>query len=112
MSDHALQRSDLDAIPGPAMIEFGASWCSYCQAAQPIIASALAQYPDTPHIKIEDGKGQRLGRSYAVKLWPTLIFLKDGIEILRIVRPTDSAQIRHAVSKIQTSPTQEISASD
>ncbi len=105
MSDHALQRSDLDAIPGPAVIEFGASWCSYCLAAQAIIASALAQYPDTPHIKIEDGRGQRLGRSYAVKLWPTLIFLRDGCEILRIVRPTDAALITDALSKIQTSPT-------
>ncbi len=106
MTDHALQRSDLDAMLGPAVIEFGASWCSYCQAAQPIIASALAQYPDIPHIKIEDGKGQRLGRSYAVKLWPTLIFLKDGIEIIRIMRPTDAALITDALSKIQTSQTQ------
>ncbi len=108
MTNHALQRSDLDAMAGPAVIEFGASWCSYCQAAQPIIASALAQYPDTPHIKIEDGKGQRLGRSYAVKLWPTLIFLRDGIEIIRIVRPSDTALITDALSKIQASPTQEI----
>lgn len=108
MTDHSLKRSDLDAMPGPIMVEFGANWCSYCQAAQPIIASALAQYPDTAHLKIEDGKGQRLGRSYAVKLWPTLIFLRDGSEIIRIVRPTNADQIKDALSKIQTSPTREI----
>ena len=34
-----------------------------------------------------------VGRSYRVKLWPTLIFLRDGQEVARIVRPTQAADI-------------------
>jgi thioredoxin 1 len=45
------------------------------------------------HVKIGDGKGKPLGRSFTVKLWPTLIVLKDGREVARVVRPTDSAAI-------------------
>jgi thioredoxin 1 len=35
-----------------------------------------------------------------VKLWPTLIFLKRGKEIARMVRPADSASIRQALDAI------------
>ena len=95
-----IERADLDQLKGDAMIEFGASWCSHCQAAQTIIAEALTQQPLVTHIKIEDGKGQRLGRTYAVKLWPTLILLKDGTEVNRIVRPTDTQMITDALKAL------------
>jgi thioredoxin 1 len=93
-------RTDIGALKGPVVLEFGTGWCGHCQTAQPIIESALAQYPDTQHIQIEDGKGKRLGRSYAVKLWPTLIFLKDGIELRRLVRPTHTDSIVEALAEI------------
>ena len=101
--DDQLSRSDLDQLKGLAIIEFGASWCGYCQAAQPIIAAAIVKYPNVHYIKIEDGKGQRLGRTYAVKLWPTLIFLKNGVEVSRLVRPSQTAVIIDALSMINNS---------
>ena len=95
-----MDRTELDQLKGATMIEFGAIWCGYCQAAQAITAAALAHYPLVAHIKIEDGKGQRLGRAYAVKLWPTLIFLKNGLEVARIVRPTDAEMIKNALKTL------------
>lgn len=73
--------------PGTVLLEFGTEWCGYCQLAQPLIKNALAKHPSVRHIKIEDGKGKRLGRQFGVKLWPSLIFLKDGKEVSRLVRP-------------------------
>jgi thioredoxin 1 len=35
-----------------------------------------------------------------VTLWPTLIFLRDGAEIARVVRPTDASAISAALAKI------------
>jgi thioredoxin 1 len=99
-ADNKLKRADLDLLKGPAVVEFGASWCGYCQAAQPIIAAAFVKHPNVNHIKVEDGRGQRLGRTYAVKLWPTLIFLKDGVEINRLVRPTDTVMIENALDAL------------
>ena len=98
-----LIREEIDQLKDPLLVEFGAYWCGYCQAAQPMIASALVNYPHTRHIKIEDGHGCSLGRSYAVKLWPTLIFLRNGAEIKRIVRPTDSHSITIALSELNKS---------
>lgn len=77
----------IENMVGDVLLEFGTGWCGYCQAAQPWIKAALAEHPNTRHIKIEDGKGKRLGRQFGVKLWPSLIFLKDGKEVSRLVRP-------------------------
>ena len=65
-----------------------------------VIASALRDHPRIRHLKIADARGHRLGRSFKVKLWPTLIFLKDGKELARLVRPRDEPAIRSALARI------------
>jgi thioredoxin 1 len=90
----------VEKLPGPAVIEFGTNWCGYCKAAQPLIEAAFAGHENVRHIKVEDGKGRPLGRAYRVTLWPTLIFLRDGAEIARVVRPTDSRVISESLAKI------------
>lgn len=82
------------------MLEFGTDWCGHCQAAQPIIAASLQAHPGICHLRIEDGKGRPLGRAFRVKLWPTLIFLRDGAEIARVVRPRDRGEIDLAAGQL------------
>jgi len=82
------------------VLEFGSPWCGYCRRAQPLIAEALADHAGVRHIKIADASGKRLGRSFGVKLWPTLVFLKDGKEISRLVRPREAKAISDALSTI------------
>lgn len=93
-------RATIDKLDGPMVIEFGTPWCGYCRAAQPRLAAAFADHPDVRHIKIADGSGRPLGRSFGVKLWPTLIFMRDGKEIARLVRPADAGEIRQALQQI------------
>jgi thioredoxin 1 len=93
-------REDVEQWPGPAVLEFGAGWCPHCQGAQPAIAAALDDYPAVRHVKVGDGKGKPLGRSFQVKLWPTLIFLQDGQEKARAVRPTSEDEVRRGLEAI------------
>jgi thioredoxin 1 len=93
-------RAEIDAMPGAVVIEFGTAWCSHCTNAQPLIAAAFDAHPGVRHLKIEDGPGRRLGRSFHVKLWPTLVFLRDGLEVARVVRPTAGAVIREAMKAL------------
>ena len=86
-------QADVQRWPGTVVLEFGTDWCGHCLGAQPAIASALAPRDDVRHVKIEDGKGRPLGRAYRVKLWPTLVVLRDGEELARVVRPTRSEEI-------------------
>jgi len=81
------RREDVDRLDGPTLIEFGSPTCGHCRRAQPLIAQALATHPRLRHLKIADGKGLPLGRSFRVKLWPTLVFYADGEEKGRLVRP-------------------------
>ena len=95
-------RADVDGWQGLALLEFGAPWCGYCIRAQSLIADAFAGHPGVQHFKIEDGPGRRLGRSYRIKLWPTLVFLRDGQEVARLVRPDNAASIRRELERIDT----------
>jgi thioredoxin 1 len=54
---------------------------------RPQLAALLARFPGVRHVKVEDGKGKPLGRSFRVKLWPTLVFLRDGRVVTLAVRP-------------------------
>jgi thioredoxin 1 len=93
-------RAEVDAWTGPVVLEFGNDWCGYCQGAQPIVAAALGEVGGVRHVKVADGKGKPLGRSFAVKLWPTLVFLKDGKEVARAVRPTDIEEVRRGLAEL------------
>ena len=82
------------------MLEFGSPFCGYCRAAQPLLAAAFAEHPGVRHVKIADATGRPLGRTFDVKLWPTLVFLRNGQESTRLVRPSDAEAIADELAKI------------
>lgn len=92
-------REELDRSEGPVLVEFGASWCGYCIALAPQVASLLKHYPQVRHIKVEDGPGRQLGRSFRVKLWPNFVFLRDGRVVQQLARPT-GREVREGLKAI------------
>ena len=93
-------RADIDALPGPVVVEFGTNWCGYCRVAARVTEPAFAAHPEVRRVTVEDGPGRPLGRSYRVKVWPTLIFLRDGVEVTRLVRPGSQAAVDAALAAI------------
>ncbi len=87
--NEAPTRQEIDGTSGMVVLEFGTGWCGICRAAQPRIAAVLDRHPEVRHIKVEDGPGRKLGRSFRVKLWPTLVFLKEGAIVRQLARPTE-----------------------
>ena len=94
------QAAELRALPGATVLEFGANWCPICQGAQPLITEALGAHPGLRHLKVADGRGKPLGRSFKVKLWPTMVFLRDGREVARVVRPTHADEVARALVQL------------
>lgn len=93
-----LSHDDATRSRGPLVLQFGTNSCGYCITAEPTIARALAARPDVRVVKVEDGRGRPLGRAFFVKLWPTLVFLQDGQELSRVVRPKGEAEVSEALS--------------
>lgn len=85
-------REEIDAMRGAVVVEFGATWCPHCQAIRGTMADLLAANPAVTHVAIEDGPGKRLGRSFRVTLWPTLVFMRDG-EVTRVAVRPDAGEI-------------------
>jgi thioredoxin 1 len=94
-------REEVDRLQGPVLLEFGADWCPYCQALQPGLKALLHEFPDVRHIRIQDGKGKPLGRSFRVKLWPALVFMRDGAVVQQAARP-EAAEVRRGLEAITT----------
>ena len=97
-------RAQVDAMTGLVVLDFGTNWCGHCLASRPVVDQALLSRPDVRHIRVEDGSGRRLGRTFGVKLWPTLVFLRDGAEIARLVRPRDSQTVDDALALFPAMP--------
>ena len=83
-------RAGINAISGPLLVEFGAPWCPHCIEVQETLADLLGKHPEVRHIKVYDGKGKPLGRSFRVKLWPNLVFMRDGKVMKQMARPSEA----------------------
>lgn len=102
-AEPALSLADVQAGRGWLLLEFGASWCGHCQAAQPLVQAFVGAHAIACQW-VEDGKGRPLGRAFAVKLWPTLVLLHDGQEVARVVRPRQAAQLAPLEAALRAQP--------
>jgi thioredoxin 1 len=98
-SAEAPTREEIDHTPGLVLLEFGTDWCGICRALAPQVEALVGQHPGVKHVKVEDGPGLPLGRSFKVKLWPNLVFLKDGVVQRQLVRPS-AAELKAAFAEL------------
>jgi hypothetical protein len=71
---------------------------SPCRAVQPA-PEALSKHVQWRHIRVEDGPGRALGRSYRVKLWPATF--QPHYKSLTLVR--SKAVLKSRLAGIETS---------
>jgi len=78
--DAAMEKADL------AMVDFWAEWCGPCRMLGPTIEGLAAKYDGRALVaKVNVEEEPELARRFGVSNIPTVVFLKNGLEIDRLV---------------------------
>ncbi|MDX2090853.1 MAG: thioredoxin family protein [Kofleriaceae bacterium] len=90
--DHSLPRLDAHALealvrtPGVTTIEFTARWCGPCKTMEPILGALAAEYADRVRLVAVDVHDEPvIAERFSVRSMPTLVLIRDGREIGRVV---------------------------
>ncbi|KAI7741387.1 hypothetical protein M8C21_000847 [Ambrosia artemisiifolia] len=71
--------------PKLMVIDFSASWCGPCKMLEPFIRSLSSKYQEIDFIKIDVDELQDVAQQFGVQAMPTLVLLKQGKEVERVV---------------------------
>ncbi|HZW08992.1 MAG TPA: thioredoxin [Phycisphaerales bacterium] len=77
---------DAETREGVAMIDFWAPWCPPCRAVGPIVDAIAEEYQGRAKVaKVNVDESPRIAGKFGVQSIPTIVFLKDGQEVGRVV---------------------------
>lgn len=81
----------------PVLVDFWAVWCGPCQMMAPILHELEAEIPDVQIGKVNVDEQMDLARQFRVVSIPTLIILKNGQEVQRMVGVTSKEELKDAL---------------
>ena len=64
---------------------FSAAWCGPCRALAPMMEGIKAEYSDVMFETIDVDVDHEQASKYAIRSVPTVVFVKDGVEVERLV---------------------------
>ncbi|HEY3064716.1 MAG TPA: thioredoxin [Methylomirabilota bacterium] len=89
----------LVAAEGLVMVDFWAAWCGPCQAIAPVLdAVAEASEGRVTLMKVNIDENPGLASRYEIRSIPTILFLKDGTTVDRVIGAAPRAVIEGVVN--------------
>ncbi len=85
----------------PAVVDFWAEWCGPCKRLGPIFHDVAEKMSDkVKFIKVDVDNNQELAADYQVMSIPTIILLKDGAEVERIVGAPSKDSLESKINEV------------
>lgn len=81
------------------LLKFEAEWCSQCKALKPTLDRVLKNYPDVELVKVDCEIDEEETLRYGIRSMPTLIYLKDNIEVGRLSGAVPADKIKELLNK-------------
>jgi len=87
--------------PGVAVIDLWAPWCPPCRAMAPVVDELARAFSERATIaKLDIDDHPRVSEELGVASIPTLVFLKDGVEVDRLVGTATLGDLELRVQRI------------
>lgn len=71
-ADPVMGQFDADLANGPVFIEFGASWCEWCEKEKPIIDNLTKEYPGVKFYSFDTDNGGDIVKAFYVSGIPQM----------------------------------------
>ena len=96
MSVMHITKENFDAVVNgekPVLLDFWATWCGPCRMVAPIVEEIAAERDDIVVGKVNVDEEMELAVKFGIVSIPTLILLKNGMEVDKIVGYRPKADI-------------------
>ena len=77
----------------PVLIDFFATWCGPCKMVSPVVDEIANERPDIKVCKLDVDRNLDLARTFQVMSVPTLVAMKNGEIVNKIIGAMPKAQI-------------------
>src|SRR5437763_12971323 len=89
----------LIATQGLVMVDFWAAWCGPCRASAPVLEElAEASEGRVTLMKVNVDESPRLAARYEIRSIPTILFVKEGAVVERVVGAVPRAVLQDIVN--------------
>jgi thioredoxin 1 len=87
------------------LIDFYADWCGPCKAMAPALESLKIEFPEGNDrgvviTKISVDENEEEARKYSIRSIPTLVYLKDGVEVHRTSGMQTKSAMENQINEI------------